>query len=42
MDAVEGPHWADVLGGVAWIVVVLEIDFLFFLGVVRGVEALLS
>ncbi len=39
MDAVE-PHWADVLGGAAWCIVVLEIDFLFFVGVVRGIEAL--
>lgn len=42
MDAVEQPHWADVLGGVAWLIVVLELDFFFWLGVVRGVEALLS
>lgn len=39
MDAVE-PHWADVLGGVAWLIVVLEIDFFFFVGVVRALEAL--
>ncbi len=42
MDAVEQPHWADVLGGIAWLVVVLEIDVLFWVGVVRGIEALLS
>lgn len=41
MDAVE-PHWADVLGGLAWLIVVLEIDFFFWLGVVRGLEAALS
>jgi len=28
MDAVE-PHWADVLGGLCWLIVVLEIDLLF-------------
>lgn len=41
MDAV-GPHWADVLGGLAWVIVVLELDFLLFLGIVRAIEALLS
>lgn len=41
MDAV-GPHWADVLGGLAWVIVVLEIDFFIFEGIVRGVEALFS
>ena len=39
MDEVE-PHWADVLGGAAWLIVVLEIDLLFFVGVVRALEAL--
>lgn len=41
MDAVE-PHWADVLGGLCWLIVVLEVDFFIFEGIVRGAEALLS
>jgi hypothetical protein len=41
VDAVE-PHWADVLGGLAWLLVVFELDVLFWVGVVRGCEALLS
>lgn len=41
MDAVE-PHWADVLGDLAWLLVVCELDVLFWVGVVRGIEALLS
>lgn len=39
MDAVE-PHWADVVGGAAWCIVVLEVDFFIFYGIIRGVEAL--
>lgn len=42
MDAVEEAHWTEVLGAWAWFIVVLELDFLFWLGVVRGCEALLS
>lgn len=39
MDVVE-PHWADVVAGAAWLIVVLELDFFIFLGIVRGIEAL--
>lgn len=43
MDAVEqGGHWADELAAWAWLIVVIELDLLFWLGVVRGCEALLS
>lgn len=38
MDAVE-PHWADVVAGAAWLIVVLELDFFIVLGIVRAVEA---
>lgn len=40
MDAVEGPHWADVLGALCWLIVVLELDLLILVYVVRGVEAI--
>jgi hypothetical protein len=43
VDAVERrPDWIDTLGAWAWLFVFLELDFLFWLGVVRGCEALLS
>ena len=42
MDAVEAPHWTETLGAWAWFFVFLELDFFFWLGVVRGCEALLS
>jgi hypothetical protein len=42
MDAVEAPHWTETLGACMWLIVFLELEFLFWLGVVRGCEALLS
>ena len=42
MDAVEQPHWAETLGAWAWFIAFLELDFLFWLGVVRALEAALS
>lgn len=42
MDAVEQGHWADELAAWAWLIVVVELDFLFWLGVVRAVEAVLA
>lgn len=42
MDAVDRGDWISTLGAWAWFFVFLELDFLFWLGVVRGVEALLS
>jgi hypothetical protein len=41
VDAVEEAHWTEVLGAWAWFIVFLECEFLFWLGVVRAVEAVL-
>lgn len=40
MDAVEAPHWAEILGAWAWLIVVLELDFLFWASVLRLIGVL--
>ena len=40
MDAVEQAHWTEVLGACAWLTVLLEIDFLFWLFVLRLIGVL--
>lgn len=40
MDAVETAHWTEVLGAWAWFIALLELDFLFWFGVLRLIGAL--
>lgn len=42
VDAVDRGDWITTLAAWAWFIAFLELDFLFWLGVVRAVESLLS